>query len=65
MIVTCVRCNDCGVSITVDCETHLTRARLKQAGWQVGLPGGKDRCSSCVKVLKFEKEAIGGKAHSR
>lgn len=59
MIVTHVKCNDCGCTsapVSGAVKVHALRARLKKNGWQVGLQGGKDRCKYCVRVLKLEKE---------
>lgn len=54
-----IKCNDCGdTGIRHQAgyqHPHTLRAELKRQGWQVGLPGGKDRCPSCIKILNLEK----------
>lgn len=37
----------CGVAVSDYGNATVVRARLRQGGWKVNLPGGKDRCWDC------------------
>ena len=57
------------LTITIDCDecsvigdgasygdSKKARAALKAVGWQVGLPGGRDLCPSCVQHIQKAKD---------
>lgn len=49
-----VTCDACGENDTADSADERAtateqRAELREAGWKVGLPGGRDLCPECAR----------------
>lgn len=56
-IETWIVCNCCNGRANVQSHErpHQVRAELKENGWHVSLPGGKDYCPRCWEALKREE----------
>jgi hypothetical protein len=55
MIHSEIRCDTCGrvvnvsgLSVTGRWRAHIARDSLRGLGWDVGLPGGRDKCAPCI-----------------